>query len=458
MAITIPLEKINDYIKEIIQERCIIKPCVSQYVPDPKPIECLATNINEGLAYLPLGIWKEIYDIFPMRTWPRANIECKKTLYTTQTDPTGKQRDQDVVAGHALQKLEEDHRVFIAAATGYGKTSIGNYLACHLKMKTAVLCHIDKVNEQWVEEFNTHSTAKVQRIKGTNFLDPNADVYIIGVQKASKLDRAQLAHIGTVIVDEAHIATLTAFSRSLLRFQPKYVIGMSATPERSDGLQKLITMYFGPRKGFIVREEVKDFTVYKVETIFKPEVRYILVNGVHILYWVHFINSLAYNLKRQEYIVNLILSKPEHRILVLSDRQNECNGIVKKLSEAGEDSVLLMTGETNTAGIDTKNYRVIVAGMKKGGVGFNDPTLTMLILATDKKDVKQMEGRIRTTNNIIYDLVDANETLERHWETREQWYRKRGAEIEVIRMPGRVLKKKGDSGIPQGVRFLKENK
>jgi hypothetical protein len=70
--------------------------------------------------------------------------------------------------------------------------------------------------------------------------------------------------------------------------------------------------------------------------------------------------------------------------------------------------------------------------MKKAGVGFNDPTLTMLILATDRQDVIQFEGRIRTTNNIIYDLVDDYKTLETHWEKRAAWYERRGAVIEVI--------------------------
>lgn len=354
-------------------------------------------------------------------------------------------------------------------------TTMGNYFTSLLKLKTAVICHIDKVNEQWKHEYETYSTAKVQRVTGKTPLDPTADVYIFGVQKAASMPREDLIDIGLVIFDEAHIATTTAFTKSLLRFQPKYVIGLSATPKRPDGMHKLLEMYFGPKKGFIIREEVKDFTIYKVETPYKPTIKYNVFGGRPTLDWTELTNSLAYNEQRQDYIVSLVLQHPSRRIMILSDRQKECDSIYEKLKNLGEASVLKLTGERsvevavceasecktrpsfnfegesrasrcakhkdpgmikikggNGKNVDTTRYRVLVAGMKKAGVGFDDPTLTMLILATDRKDVEQFEGRIRTTQNIIYDIVDDYQTLETHWRKRDAWYDKRGATVHVI--------------------------
>ena len=57
----------------------------------------------------------------------------------------------------------------------------------------------------------------------------------------------------------------------------------------------------------------------------------------------------------------------------------------------------------------------------------------MLILASDCKNVEQWEGRIRTANNIIFDLVDSYKTYESHWDKfRMPWYTLRGAEIKVL--------------------------
>lgn len=431
MALALDLSSISPELDVEIRKTCMIKPASSQYNEDPQPVSCFAVNHLENSAYVPLGAWRHFLDEFPNHVYPKTKVKFTKTLYTLETDPKAC-RDQNVVVEEALTRLKTEHSVFIAAPPGFGKTTLGNYFTAYFKLKTAVICHIDKVNEQWVEEYETHSTAKVQRVKGNVALDPAADVYVFGVQKAATFARKDLAHIGLVIFDEAHIATITAFSKTLLRFQPKYVIGLSATPRRPDGMHKMLFMYFGPKKTFIVREEVKDFTVYKVETAYQPSIKYNMYQGKSSLDWTHLINSIAYNEDRQNYIVSLILQHPGHRIMVLSDREQECDGICSKLQDAKEKSVVKITGTTSRKKINTAEYRVLVAGIKKAGVGFNDPTLTMLILATDRKNVEQLEGRIRTSNNIIYDLVDNYSTLETHWKKRAAWYSKRGAVIETI--------------------------
>jgi hypothetical protein len=84
-----------------------------------------------------------------------------------------------------------------------------------------------------------------------------------------------------------------------------------------------------------------------------------------------------------------------------------------------------------------QSHRILIAGKKKAGVGFNDPTRTMLVICTDIKDIRQYEGRIRTSDNIVYDIVDSYKSLENHWEKRAEWYEKRGATI--VKIPRKTL-------------------
>ncbi|HMP28226.1 MAG TPA: DEAD/DEAH box helicase family protein [Saprospiraceae bacterium] len=431
MALALNSSYITLELASLISKKCVAKASKSQYEDNPDPIYCFEVAEEEGIIYVPLGIWKDVIDEenLPVK-YPKTNVTCKKKLYTLETDPKG-YRDQDVVFEEALVKLENDRVLFLALSTGFGKTTLGNYFACYTKLKTAVLCHIDKVNEQWIEEFTKFTNAKVQRVKGSKPIDPNADVYIIGVQKASKIPREQLSHIGLVIFDEAHVATVTAFKTSLLRFQPKYVIGLSATPRRADGLHKLLTMYFGPRKEFIHRQEVKEFTVYKVNTPFKPSIKYTMVKGVMVPDWCHIVNSIEYNEERHDYIVKLIMSHPNHKILVLSGRQNQSKSIYKKAVEAGEKSIKLLIGTTKDDGI---SKRVTIAGTKKAGTGYDDPELNMLIIASDCKNVEQWEGRLRTVGCIIFTLIDDYKTFENHWKIQEAWFLKKGATIENIEL------------------------
>lgn len=449
MSFFIPNEEVNSEILDIINKECTIKPKKTQYNPNPDPIICFNTD-SKGI-YVPMGLWRNFYDKPPndYNSYPKTFTKCTKKLYTIETDPKG-YRDQDVVFDEAYKKLKSDRTLFLSLNTGYGKTTMGNIFSAKLGLKTAVLCHLDMVNKQWIKEFKEHSDAKVQRVEGSKEIDPDADVYIIGIQKANSLTAEKVSKIGTVIVDESHICTHTCFSKSLPKFQPKYIIALSATPTRPDGLQKLFTPYFGIEKNFIKRHEIKDFTIYKVETPYKPKIELTVVYGNVVPNWNTLVNSLEYNEERQNYIVKIACKHVEHRILILCNRQEQSKAIYNKLKNL-EENVALLIGQQKTYDLEC---RILVAGMKKCGVGFDDPTLTMLILASDSKNVEQFEGRIRTTDNIIYDIVDDNKTLEKHWDQREKWYIKRGAKIQTINLRPTI---KSNNTLPNK-RLLKSNK
>lgn len=430
MSFQYPLSNIDEEVESVINYNCLLKPAKDQYNPNPDAIPFYKIDMDEEMAYLPLGQALNFYDSFPndLIDYPKTNGKFKKSILTVRTDPTGKGRDQDVIVKEAKKTLKEQRTCFLALPTGWGKTMIGVYFCCFLKLKALVLCHVSLVNDQWVEEFEKSSTLKVQRLRGKK-IDPKADVYVCGVRKLRSFSREQLAEIGLVIFDEAHICTITAFKESLLLLRPKYAIGMSATPKRVDGMHKVLEMYFGKKKNFIIREEVKNFTVYKYLTPYTPEIFMTIVQNRVVPDWTRIINSIAAMEERWDDIVQITQDHPNDRILILSDRTVQSMGIYNKLVALKED-VDYLIGDKKTW---KKDCRILVAGFKKAGVGFNDPTLTLLIMASDTKNPMQYEGRIRTTDNIIYDLVDNYSTFNKHWDLREGWYEKRGATIEIIR-------------------------
>jgi hypothetical protein len=347
-------------------------------------------------------------------------------------------------------QIDKNGRFLLGSHMVTHNTMTGTYLLCHYGYKTMILCHNDTIKEQWKEEIIkfTGGKAKVQIVKGNKAFDPTIDVYIIGIQKAVRLEREAVMNIGMVIIDEAHICTTTAFTKSLLKFQPMFVVGLSATPERVDGLHTLLELHFGPKKEFIKREEIKDFTVIKYKTKYKPIVSYQIVYGQATLAWTNMMSSIADIKERWIEIAEIAISEPNHKIILLCDRKEMATSIYEYLLNKGEDAELLI----GTKKTWDKTKRILVAGVKKGGVGLNDPSLTMLIVAADMKNVKQCEGRIRTTNNVVYDIVDDYKTFESHWSLREKWYLKRGATILVggSNKPTKPLFK-------EPTRFLKPN-
>lgn len=422
MSFRLPRKLVVDRLEDI-KKQVVLKSKSSQYDPIAQIHYCIRNT--KKCSYIPLALWSMFYDRFP-NTPSKSNFafKCIQKPYTLETDPKGR-RDQDVVLKEAMRQLKEDHVTFLALPTGFGKSFCGTYLASKLRGRTLILCHYSMVRKQWLDEVTRilrigNKPVKAEMVKGDT-LDRDAQIHIMGVIKAGKFNKDEFKDIETVIVDEAHVTTIRLFTEVLLRIQPKYLIGLSATPEREDGMHQVLRIYFNEP---IVRTEVKPFTVYKVETGITPVMKTTLVYGKPTLDWNGLVQSLIQNSRRTQQIIDIVMNHPERRILILADRQELCRNVHSLLTENGE-KVGKLWGRYNT----NLDSRILIAGMKKAGVGFNDPTLDMLVLATSVKNVKQYEGRIRTMNNIIYDLVDRCSVLEKHWRIRKDWYVQRGAMI-----------------------------
>lgn len=462
MSFALTLSSLSDKERRRILRKFTVQPKATQYNPDPPKYRCFQADAEDDSLKLPLGAWKKYLD--PREGFPNGEAEdfdsmnpkakFKGKLLTAETDPMGRGRNQKDVVEQALSRLELEGSVFIACYTGFGKSATAVYLSLALGLKTMIICHLDIVRRQWPGEYDKFSggNVKTQFLRGKCTLDPDADVYIVGIQKAANMSSDDFLTIGTVIIDEAHISTVTAFTKTLLKFQPRYLIGLSATPDRADGLHSLLSNYFGDENDFIVRREVKEFTVYKLQTPFKPEISYTTVRGRSVPDWNKIVNSIEENPKRQGLIADLACEHPDEKIIILCNRNSLSIGVYDILKERGESVELLIQSKKTY----DQTARILVAGFKKGGVGLNDPKLTMAIIASDTQDVRQYEGRIRTTNNIIYHLVDYYKPFQNHWEVCEKWYSEKGAEIKILGTKHTFGQKKNSTQETSGRRrFLK---
>lgn len=431
MSFQLKLSLLSEENKQYIIKNLNVKPTSTIYDPYPMLHKCYIINKHNDTITLPLGMWKYYLDAFPNGyQYDKMNSKAKftKTLLTVETDPMKKGRDQDVIIADAINHLQNDGTVFMCLPCGTGKSALSIYLSIFLGYKTLILTHLDIIKRQWIDEYNNFSdgSVKVQFLNKTPIvIDINADVYIIGIQKCTTINTTLFDFIGTVIVDEAHIVTLTAFTQCLFKIKPRYLIGLSATPDRSDGLHSLFNFYFGHQENYIIRKEKKPFTVYKVKTNYQPIIKFVKVNRKETIDWNTIVNSIEENEERWQIIVDIIKYHPKNKIIVLCNRKVLTRGIYNLLLQQHFDAELLIE---NIKKWD-KNKKILVTSFKKGGVGMNDPELDMAIIASDTKDVRQYEGRIRTTNNIIYHIVDCYQPFEKHYKECRDWYHNKGGII-----------------------------
>lgn len=399
--------------KAIVKSRCI-----------HKPKEACSGIIKtcsgmDDYAILPIGLWKHFYNEFPNKKPNNIDIHFKGKLLNSE------KRDQVTVANEAIKQLNENRRVLLGCFTGMGKTCMTTYLTAYYKFKTVVICTISALHKQWKEEFEKFTNAKVSIIRGKKF-DENADIYIVGPKKVLNMDMNLFKDIGLVVVDECHLLCSRVFSSSLQRFFPQYIIGLSATPDKSNGLDSIMHVYYSELENIIFRHEVKPFEIIKLCTNFFPDIIYTNYKGTTGINWTHLQNSLAFNKKRQLMIVDLAIKYKDKGVLILTKREKEASDISEILSSKNIKNDVLVGKKKNY----DKCAPILIGGMKKIGVGF-DCKMNVLILASDVMDIRQYEGRIRAHNNTIIDIVDKFGALEKHWKIREKWYIKRGATITV---------------------------
>lgn len=136
----------------------------------------------------------------------------------------------------------------IILPTGKGKTILGLAIAASLKTKTLIIVHKDDLVKGWqssIEKcFNYADTGIIKAKKrkvGKHFT-------IATIQTLNRLSPEELkilyTSFGLIIQDEMHHCPSSSFSLAN-NFYARYRLGLTATPERNDGLAHIMNLYYG---------------------------------------------------------------------------------------------------------------------------------------------------------------------------------------------------------------------
>lgn len=328
-----------------------------------------------------------------------------------------------------VSRILKSGSIIIAAYPAWGKTAYTIYLCVKLKLKTLIIVKGNVLINQWKESImNFCPNAKIQVLKPKSKLKEDCHFYLMSPINIPKMKPEFFETVGTVVADESHQILAEMLSESLKYLTPRYLIGLSATPYRYDGLNILFDIYFGNEK--IVKEFYREHIVYKINTKFVPTVEK-TINGT--TNWSILLNSQAENTERNELIINIINFFSTRVFLVLCKRVNQAKYLLGRLTEENVYCSSLIESEID---YDT-NARVLVSTTNKAGTGFSWKECDALLLAADIQDYYiQILGRVfrrEDTIPIVFDLVDENATLKRHFLSRKKVYIKHGGNIEILK-------------------------
>ncbi len=333
-----------------------------------------------------------------------VNIEFTGALRDIQREAI------DKYPGHGVLSLD----------VGFGKTVCALAIASRMGVRTMIIVHKEFLANQWaerIEQFCPGSTiGRVQQDK----CDLEHPFVIAMIQTLCMRAHpvGTFDSIGLVIVDEAHHVGAPAFSQAMFTMCPKYTLGLTATPDRKDGLTRILYWFLGNCFYAAHRQTSKNVHVKRVSFIHPEFLKPPPVSRLGKVCLATMVNILVEIPERNEILLDIIReAATHHQVLILSDRRSHCEWLVQELGPAAG---LYMGGMKQEHLDESAKKRIVVGTFSLAHEGLDISTLSAIVLATPHSDVRQAVGRILRTDGpkVIYDLVDT-------WSVMNAMYRKR---------------------------------
>lgn len=332
---------------------------------------------------------------------------------------------------------------------GAGKTVMALNILARIKRKTLIVVHKDFLLRQWKERIEQFLPgAKVGRIQA-DIMDVEGKDIVIGMLQSLSMKEyppSVFKEFGFTIFDECHHISAEVFSRSLFKIVTKYILGLSATMDRKDGLTKVFKQFIGPvvvKKERPLQDNVvvkaieytsNDEQFSKVELNFRGQTAYALM-----------IKKLCEFNRRSEFILKVlinILKKDTSELHIMIIGHNK--SLLKYLHDAIEDRKIApvgyYVGGMKEADLkESEGKKIIIATYAMAEEALDIKTLSALVMVTPKVDVRQAVGRILRNvegKKLVVDIIDQHELFRRHWKKRQTWYKKQKFKIMRTDMKG----------------------
>ena len=357
--------------------------------------------------------------------------------------------------------IDGNHRFLLGDCTVTHNTVLALNLAAQVGLKTIVIVHKEFLMNQWIERIEQFlPDARVGKIQGSTIQKDGRDIVLAMLQSVSMIDydKDVFTGFGMAIFDECHHLGAEVFSKSLMKINSPYTLGLSATPKRTDGLTKVFHWYLGPTVYLIKKREDKNVMVhlyryYSEHNAYSNEV----LNFMGKLNMAQMINNITAFTPRIMLVFDCIKKHlaEGRKILVLSDRKNHLAAIKETFENhafSHEDefpyTVGYYLGGMKQAELEkTEKDNVILGTFAMASEGFDcrEP-LDTIILASPKTSIEQAVGRIlrqeekdRKFIPLVIDIVDCFSTFERQALKRIKFYKANEYKIHVFNEKGESI-------------------
>jgi superfamily II DNA or RNA helicase len=226
----------------------------------------LYRNLKNDLV-LPRAYLKKTQDFF---------ASCKADFRTTEDltlhdDITFERRyTLRPFQARAVKRMLDYREGVLAAPPGAGKTVMGLDIICSRRQPALIIVHRKELMLQWLDRINSFlnipsdqcgliggGASKKSFLKSSRYqlqgIGPKITVAMI--QSLSKLTPKELENrFGTVIMDECHHIPAKTFLKAVKKLSPSFIYGLTATPQRKMGDEKIIYLNIGAIRALVSKK------------------------------------------------------------------------------------------------------------------------------------------------------------------------------------------------------------
>lgn len=370
---------------------------------------------------------------------PEKDIRPEPSKFNSPIQFNGKLRDETHQNEAFSKAIDRGHGV-LSLPCGYGKTTVALAIASHIGLRTMIIVHKEFLANQWRERIQQFCPGATIGIVQQNKIETDCDFVIAMLQSLSMKEYSfdSFESIGTLFVDEAHHICAQVFSQGLFKLCPKHCYGLSATPNRKDGLTKVLHWFLGPTFFAVERknQEQVEVNVVNYNCDYMNEAP--PCNRMGKISLPTMVTFLVEDKPRTKKIIDLIKkiirTNSTRKLLILSERRLHCEEMQKKFPET---SGLYMGGMKEKDLEESSEKQIIFGTFSQAHEGLDIPTLDTVILSTPKSDIKQAIGRVmretpgKKNNPLIYDIWDQWSVFNAMYKKRLRVYKQGGFKINA---------------------------
>jgi len=147
---------------------------------------------------------------------------------------------QEAIESLNRLRAHGENKALAIAATGSGKTYMAAFDVANIKPKRLLfIVHREDILSSALNSFKTITSLPDDQfgiLSGTQKDFESNYLFAMNISLANSLEKFTAEQFDYIIIDEAHHVSSETYQKILAYFKPKFLLGMTATPERGDAI------------------------------------------------------------------------------------------------------------------------------------------------------------------------------------------------------------------------------